>query len=139
MNGNYILMATFFKLRKYQTFGLIELHNLSKGQLADRIFKLWKSYFTITRPWNIQLVKFWLFNFPNFHITFSKNFMKKLPGFKMDFESINKEFTASPIFIIWNFSTMKQRPFEFFLKFARKSVLFHKFCQMREILKPQSC
>ena len=40
---NHILMANFSKLRKYQTFVLIELHNLSKGQLADRIFKLWKS------------------------------------------------------------------------------------------------
>ena len=43
LNGNHILMANFSKLRKYQTFVLIELHNLSKGQLADRIFKLWKS------------------------------------------------------------------------------------------------
>ena len=43
LNGNYILMANFSKFRKYQTFGLIELHDLSKGQLADRIFKLWKS------------------------------------------------------------------------------------------------
>ena len=40
LKGNYILMATLSKLRKYQTFGLIELHNLSKGQLANRIFKL---------------------------------------------------------------------------------------------------
>ena len=36
-------MANFSKFHKYQTFGLIELHNVSKGQLADRIFKLWKS------------------------------------------------------------------------------------------------
>ena len=35
-------MANFSKFRKYQTFGLIELHNVSKGQLADRIFKLLK-------------------------------------------------------------------------------------------------
>ena len=42
-NGNHILMTNFSKLRKYQIFGLIELHNVSKGQLADRIFKLWKS------------------------------------------------------------------------------------------------
>ena len=33
-------MANFSKLRKYETFGLIELHNLSKGQVADRKFKL---------------------------------------------------------------------------------------------------
>ena len=37
-------------------------------------------------------------------------------------------FTTSPIFIIRNFSIMKQRPFEFFLKLARKCLL--KFCQM---------
>ena len=40
LNGNHILIANFSKLRKYQTFGLNELHNLSKGQLADRTFKL---------------------------------------------------------------------------------------------------
>ena len=43
LNGNHILMANFSRFRKCQTFGLIELHNVSKGQLADRIFKLWKS------------------------------------------------------------------------------------------------
>ena len=31
LNGNHILMANFSKLRKYQKFVLIELHNLSKG------------------------------------------------------------------------------------------------------------
>ena len=36
----HILMVNFSKL---QTFGLTELNNMSKGQLADRIFKLWKS------------------------------------------------------------------------------------------------
>ena len=43
LNGNHILMTNFSKFCKYQTFGLIELHNLSKSQLADRIFKSWKS------------------------------------------------------------------------------------------------
>ena len=36
-------MANFSKHFKYQTFGLIELRNLSKGQLADRIFKVLKN------------------------------------------------------------------------------------------------
>ena len=36
-------MKNFPKFRKYQTFGLIELHSVSKVQLSDRIFKLWKS------------------------------------------------------------------------------------------------
>ena len=43
LNGNHILMANFSKFCKYQTFCLIELHNLRKAQLADWIFKLWKS------------------------------------------------------------------------------------------------
>ena len=43
LNGNHILMANFSKLREYQIFGLIKLHNLSKGQLAGRMFKLWKT------------------------------------------------------------------------------------------------
>ena len=36
--GNHTLMANFSKDRKYQAFSLTEMHNLSKGQLADRIF-----------------------------------------------------------------------------------------------------
>ena len=39
--------------------------------------------------------------------------------------------------MIWNFSTMKQWPFEFFWKFARSRLLLLRFCQMKEILKPQ--
>ena len=44
--------------------------------------KLWSS--------NIYFLKFRLFNFSNFQTTFAKIFMKKLPGFKTDFESTNK-------------------------------------------------
>ena len=43
LKGNHILMANFPKFRKCHRFGLIELHNVSKDQLADRIFKSWKS------------------------------------------------------------------------------------------------
>ena len=41
--GNNFVIASFSKFRKGQTFVLTDLHNLSKGQLADRKFKLWKS------------------------------------------------------------------------------------------------
>ena len=86
LNRNHILMVNFSKLRKY-TFGLIELHNLSKGQLPDRIFKLWKScVYDYRGPSNIQLLKFWFFNFSNFQTTFVKNFMKKVLGFKISFK-----------------------------------------------------
>ena len=53
LNGNYILMANFSKLCKYQPFGLIELHNLSTGQLTE-YSGYEKAMFTITRPLNIQ-------------------------------------------------------------------------------------
>ena len=39
LSGNHILMTNFYEFRKYQTFGLVELHNLSKGQLAYKIFR----------------------------------------------------------------------------------------------------
>ena len=30
LNGNHLLMANIFKLREYQTFGLMKMHNISK-------------------------------------------------------------------------------------------------------------
>ena len=85
-------MANFSKFHKYQTFGLIELHNVSKGQLADRIFKLWKSciydYRVVERAtFEIMNFQFW---FANFQTNFVKNFMEKLPGLQTDFESTDK-------------------------------------------------
>ena len=41
-------MANFSKLRKYQTFGFIELHNLSTEQLAVEYSSYEKAVFTIT-------------------------------------------------------------------------------------------
>ena len=75
-------MANFSKLHKYQTFGLIELHNLSKGQLADRIFKLWKSYVydyghRTNSFWNSEFLIFptFLKNFMIFRLSRKQNFM----------------------------------------------------------------
>ena len=90
LNGNHILMPNFSKLRKYQTFGLIQLHNLKKCQLAVRIFKLWKSYVYDYRGLEHTTLKFRLYNFSNFQTTFVKNFMKILSGFKKYFESTDK-------------------------------------------------
>ena len=89
LNGNHILMANFSKLRKYQTFGFIELHNLSKGQFIE-YSSYEKSLFTITGPSIIQLLIFWLFNFSYFQTTFVKNFLEKLPGLKIYFVSTDK-------------------------------------------------
>ena len=65
--------------------------------------------------------------------------MKKLPGFKIDFESTDKvlplhQYLWSEISRQWNNGPLI---FFFFLKFARKSLLLFKFCQIREILKTQ--
>ena len=96
-----------------------------------------KAVFTITGSSNIQLLKFWLFNSCFFQATFVKSFAKKIPGFKIDFESTDKflprhQHLLSEISRQWNNGPLK------FLKFARKRLLL-KFCQIREILKPQYC
>ena len=126
LNGNHMLMANFSKLRKYQTFGLTELHSLNKGQSADRILKSCKSC-----VYDYRAVNFWNADFLiffNFQTTFVKNFMKKLAGFKTDFEVTDKilplhqylwsEILDNETTALWNF----------FLKFARKR-------EMKEILK----
>ena len=43
LNGNHLLMANIFKLHKYQTFGLLKMHNMSKIWFASNKFSLWKS------------------------------------------------------------------------------------------------
>ena len=48
LNGNHILIANFSKPRKYQTFGLIELHNLSRIQSLIKYLSYGKAVFTIT-------------------------------------------------------------------------------------------
>ena len=116
-------MANFSKHRKYQ-IGLIELHNLSKGQLADKILK---PVFTITGSSNIQLLKFWIFNSSNFQTTFVKKFTKKLPGFKTDFESTDKflplhEYIWSEISQQWN-----NGPLNFFLNLHVRAFCFLNF------------
>ena len=76
LSGNDILIANFSKLRKYQTLVLIGLHNLSKSQLADRIFKLWKSCVYDYRAVEHTTLKFWFFKFFNFRTTCQKFYEK---------------------------------------------------------------
>ena len=65
--------------------------------------------------------------------------MKKIPGFKIYFESCKKvlplyQYLWSGISRQWN-----NGPLNFFLKFIGKSLSLLKFCQMRQILKSQFC
>ena len=115
------------------------MHSWSKGLLADRIFKLWKSCVCDYQVVKHTFFEILTFNFPNFQTTFVKNSTKKPPGFKIDFESTDKvlslhQYLWSEIPWQWNNGNLI-----FFLKFARKSLLFLTFCQKREVLKPQFC
>ena len=39
LNRNHLLMANFFKLHEYQTFGLMEMHNMCKIWFDNNIFR----------------------------------------------------------------------------------------------------
>ena len=63
LNGNHLLMANIFKLHKYQTFGLMKIHNMCKIWFANKIFSLWKAWFTINGPSNIVFFNFCFFRY----------------------------------------------------------------------------
>ena len=98
LNKNHILIANVSKLFKYKTFGLMAWHNLSKGQSADRILKLWKSCVYDYRPSNMQLLKFWLFNFSNLQTTLSKILGKKIQVSKYMLEVLIKVYRFDNIY-----------------------------------------
>ena len=68
-------------LSKYQKFGFIELHNLSKIQLADRIFKLWKEL--CLRLPSRQTYNFWDFQLSN---KFCEKFYEETILFQLKFQ-----------------------------------------------------
>ena len=71
LNGNHLLMANIFKLHKYQTFGLIKIHNMSKIWFANNKFNFlrWnkKTFFQeFSRAFSCQkLSQTWDFVFNN--------------------------------------------------------------------------
>ena len=114
------LLFRFFRYRldhinnrqvAYKVAETLTWHNLTKGQSADRILKLWKSCVYDYRPSNMQLLKFWLFNFSNLQTTFIKDFRKKNPGFKIYVGSTDKglpiqQYLWSEISRQWNNSIL---------------------------------
>ena len=96
LNGNHLLMANTFKLHEYQTFGLMEMHNMGKIWFANNKFSLWKSSFTINKSSKMLLFAFCLFHFLKFQITLFDN------GFREFLWS----FTTSKIFLIYTFLTL---------------------------------
>ena len=82
-------MANFSKHRKYQTLGLIKLHNLSKGQLTDiqGMKKLW------LRLLGRQTYNFWNSNFlilPTFKWLLSKILRKNFQVLNRPFSHVSK-------------------------------------------------
>ena len=109
LNGTHILMTIFSKLSKYQTFGLIELHNLSKGQLDDRISKLWKSCVYVYRAAE--------------HTIDFQSSDKVLPLHQHLWSEIFRQWSNSPLKPFWHLHG--------------RAFLLLKFCKRREILKAQ--
>ena len=104
---NTFQMSNFFKLRKNQTFGLIELHNLSRGQLADSIWKVMKKL--CSRLPGRRTYNFWnsvFLIFPTF---------KRLPGYKQSLKVLIKFYRCTNTYNL-KFSTMKQWCLKFFWK-----------------------
>ena len=72
LNGNHLLMANIFKLHEYPAFGLMKMRNMCKIWLANKIFSLWKGWFTINGPSKMLFFTFWLFPLPKILKTMSK-------------------------------------------------------------------
>ena len=115
LNANHILMSNFSKLRKYQTFGFIELHNLSKGQLADTIFKLTKSsvydYRAVKFFWNSKFLIFPTFKqflskilWKNFQVSkyVLKVLKKVLLLHQYLWSGISRQWNNGPLNFLWN-------------------------------------
>ena len=61
-----------FKLREYQTFGLMKMHNICKIWFASNIFSLWKRL-VYDWPSKMLFLTFCLFPLPKFLKTIVKN------------------------------------------------------------------
>ena len=112
------------------------MHNVSKGQLADRIFKSWKAAFTIIGSSNIQLLKFRLFNFglSTFKQILLRILWKNFQVSKYILNVLTKFYRFTNIHDLRFFDNETTALRIFFLNFARKSILLLKFCQMRVML-----
>ena len=76
LHGNYLLIATIFKLHKYQAFSLIKM---AKSDLPIIILVCEKVWFAVNRPSKVLFFNFCLFHFSKFQVTIVKNLMKNHP------------------------------------------------------------
>ena len=78
-------MANVFKLHKYQTFGLLKMHNMSKIWFANNKSVCEKVWLKINGLSKMLFFNFCLFIFPNFKWLLSKSLWKN-HSISMDFE-----------------------------------------------------
>ena len=138
LNRNHILITNFPKLCKYQTFDLIELHNLSKCQLVDRIFKLWKSCVYVYQAIKHTIFEILAFQFFQLWNNFCQKCYEKTSVSKYVLNVLIKFYHVTNIYD-FKFFGNETMALWIFLEIVQENVLLLKFCQMREISKPQFC
>ena len=125
-NGNHLLIASIFKLHKYQTFGLLKMHNMNKIWFTNNKSVCKKVWFKINGLSKMLLFNFCFFYFSKFQMTIVKKLIEK-PFLFNGFRAFSWSSTTSQVFLIYIFLTMKRRPFKIFLKFSWKCILFLYF------------
>ena len=133
LNGNHLLTANIIKLHKYQTFGLLKMHNMSKIWFTNNKFSLCKDikYSWFVQKFCLQLTGcrkcyfliFSFFHFSDFKKLLSKILWQNHPFFIMDFECSYEVL----LFLICIFWQWKDGLFEIFTEMHFvSSFLLHK-------------
>ena len=97
-------MTNIFKLHEYQTFGLMQMHNMSNTWFAYNKFSMWKSLVYDQKAVENAVFKFLSFLFLQISDDYSQKSYSGFPGYL----GIS---TTSQMFLIYTFVTVKLRPF----------------------------
>ena len=116
MNRNHLLIANIFKLRKYQTFGLMKIITWGKSDLP------------IINSVRLRLTgrfNFWIFSFSKFQMTIFKNLTTGFEGFLKIL--LRHKFFWSQHFWQWN-----SGPFKNFWNFHGNAFCFFSFSKRKK-------
>ena len=127
LNRSHHLIANIFKLCKYETFGLLEMHNMNKTWFANSKFSFEKVWIMINRLLKILFYNVCLFHIFKFQITIVKNLMEEPSFFYNGFWGFLSSCTRSQIPLTYIILTIKGSYFQGFLKFPPKCILFLYF------------
>ena len=109
--------TNIFKHLKYQTFGLLKMHNTSKFSFANNIVCLWKVWFTINGLSKMLFLEISLLHFSKFQMTTVKNRMEKPSFFIMDFKVSYEVLLRHKYFWFTYFWLWSDGPFKIFWNF----------------------